>query len=123
MEAKKSKSLPTSSGEPSLITVRNTMKLLSGKWKMQIVSFLLKNGKTRFTELQRGVPGISPKILSKELQELQQSQIVSRTIMHPKLISVEYELTAQGKKLKSVINVITRWGTVHIEYLLHHRIL
>jgi DNA-binding HxlR family transcriptional regulator len=94
----------------SLTLVKETMQLLSGKWKMQIVTFLLRNGKTRYMGLQRGVYGISSRVLSKELQELEQSEIISRTVMDPKLTSVEYELTAHGKTLESVLLSITSWG-------------
>jgi DNA-binding HxlR family transcriptional regulator len=99
----------------SLTLVKETMQLLSGKWKMQIVTFLLQNGKTRYMGLQRGVCGISSRVLSKELQELEQSEIISRTVMDPKLTSVEYELTEHGKTLESVLLSIASWGTAHLK--------
>lgn len=101
----------------SLPLIKDTMQLLAGKWKMQIVGFLLRNGKTHFMDLQRGVEGISAKMLSKELQELQQSEIVTRTVMDTKLISVEYELTKHGKTLESVVHSIASWGAVHRKQL------
>lgn len=89
------------------------MQLLSGKWKMQIITFLLRNGKTRYMGLRRGICGISSKVLSKELQELEQSEIISRTVMDPKLASVEYELTGHGKNLESVMLSIVSWRAAH----------
>jgi DNA-binding HxlR family transcriptional regulator len=94
----------------SLTLVKETMQLLSGKWKMQIITFLLRNGKTRYMGLHRGVFGISARVLSKELQELEQGEIILCTVMDPKLTSVEYELTEQGKTLESVLISIARWG-------------
>lgn len=101
----------------SLTLVKETMQLLSGKWKMQIVTFLLKNGITHFMDLQRGVEGISATMLSKELQELQQREIVARRMLNTKLISVEYELTKHGKTLESLILSITSWGAAHRKHL------
>jgi DNA-binding HxlR family transcriptional regulator len=103
----------------SLTLVKETMQLLSGKWKMQIVIFLLRNGKTRFMDLQRGMAGISSRVLSRELQDLEQREIVSRIVRDPKLTSVEYELTKQGKKLEGVILSIVSWGAVHLKRLFH----
>ncbi|MEI3801306.1 MULTISPECIES: winged helix-turn-helix transcriptional regulator [unclassified Chitinophaga] len=97
--------------------VKDVMPLLSGKWKMQIVSFLLRNGKTRFMDLRRGVAGISSKVLSDELQELEHCKIVSRKVVSPKLISVAYELTKHGKTLETVILTIASWGAAHRRYL------
>lgn len=96
----------------SLVFVKETMQLLSGKWKMQIVAFLLTNGKTRFMDLQRAVSGITARVLSNNLQELLQNQIVSREEIKPKLIAVEYELTEYGVALKDVINSISKWAAI-----------
>jgi DNA-binding HxlR family transcriptional regulator len=60
--------------------------------------------------LQRGVGGFSSRGLSLELQELEQIEIISCTVMDPKLTSVEYELTEHGKTLESVLISIARWG-------------
>lgn len=101
----------------SLIMVKETMQLLSGKWKMQIVTFLLNNGKTRFMDLMRGVEGISPRLLSRELQELQESKMVTRYVANTKLVTVEYELTEHGKTLKGLLLSVADWGTAHLKYL------
>ena len=101
----------------SLVHIKDTMRLLSGKWTMQIVCFLSRNGKTRFMDIQRGVAGISPKILSKELHELQQRDIVFRTVNDPSLISVNYELTTKGKKLLVVILSLIGWGNANHKHL------
>jgi len=100
-----------------LIAIKDTMILLSGKWKIQIIGWLLLYGKVRFMDLLRGVDGIAAKILSKELQELEQNQIVARTVMPTKPITVEYELTEHGKTLSGVIEAISTWGVTHRKYL------
>lgn len=90
--------------------IGEAMQILSGKWKLQIVGFLLGNGRSRFTGLQRGIDGISPRMLSRELQDLQQSDIVARIVTDATLIAVDYELTELGKTLKSVIESIEHWS-------------
>jgi DNA-binding HxlR family transcriptional regulator len=61
--------------------------------------------------------GISPRILSKELEGLLQNEIISRIVMNPKLVSVEYELTEHGETLESVISSISDWGAEHFKHL------
>lgn len=100
-----------------LIAIKDTMILLSGKWKIQIVGWLLLYGRVRFMDMLRGIEGIAAKMLSKELQELEQNEIVSRTVMHTKPITVEYELTEHGKTLSGVIDAISSWGIMHRKFL------
>lgn len=107
---------PVFSGPGPSAELGVTMQLLCGKWKLQIISFLLKNGKTRFNALQRSITGISPRVLSKELQDLQQHNLAKRTILEAKLTAVEYELTPHGKTLEGVIRTIHAWGVQHSEY-------
>lgn len=100
-----------------LIAIKDTMVLLSGKWKIQIVGWLLLNGRVRFMDMLRGIEGIAAKMLSKELQELEQNQIVVRTVMPTKPITVEYELTEHGQTLSAVIDAISSWGITHRKFL------
>jgi len=107
--------------EHALLAIRDTMELLSGKWKIQIVGILLKVGRMRFMDLRRVVGKISPKMLSKELQELEQNKILVRTVMDTRPITVEYELTAHGKTLEGVILSIESWGIGHRAHLFSGR--
>lgn len=100
--------------------VSQSVELLSGKWKMQIVVFLLRHGSTRFMDLQRGIEGISPKLLSKDLQELHFNNIVSRSESKLSSIAVEYELTPHGKTLNSLLIAIESWGIQHFAHLDHN---
>ncbi len=99
-----------------LIAIRDTMILLSGKWKIQIIGWLLY-GKVRFMDLLRGIDGIAAKMLSKELQELEQNELVVRTVMPTKPITVEYALTEHGQTLGGVIEAISGWGVTHRKFL------
>jgi DNA-binding HxlR family transcriptional regulator len=93
-----------------LIGIRDTQELLSGKWKTEIVGALYFRGRTRFMDLKRHLSGIAPKVLSKELKELEMNHLVSRTVLHTMPITVEYELTEQGKSLHTVIDAMAKWG-------------
>ncbi len=92
-----------------LIAIRDTMILLSGKWKIQIIGWLLY-GKVRFMDLLRGIDGIAAKMLSKELQELEQNELVVRTVMPTKPITVASG-RARNCRNDRRIALTTRFGT------------
>lgn len=96
-----------------LRSVQDTMELLSGKWKIYIISVLIFNEKQRFSELQRNLPGIGSKMLSKELQELELNQLVKREVLLTKPITVEYSITDYGRTLGPIIGEIGKWGAAH----------
>lgn len=95
-----------------LRAVKDTIDLLSGKWKITIISCLCF-GKKRFMELQREIEGIGAKMLSKELRELEMNELVTRTVYDTKPVTVEYELTDYGKTLQHVIGAMMTWGEQH----------
>lgn len=99
--------------------IHDTMGLLSGKWKVHILGTLLYKGKLRFMDLKREVKGIAPKMLSKELQDLELNQLVSRTVLQTKPITVEYEVTAHGKTLEPIIDEIANWGIQYRRLIQH----
>ncbi len=107
---------PQCSGQ--LRAIGDTMELLAGKWKIQIIGTLLLNGTMRFMELKRALNGIAPKKLSKDLQELETNKLITRTVMNTKPITVEYELTPHGKTLESLINEVIDWGFNHREHII-----
>ncbi len=95
-----------------LMPVKDSLDVLSGKWKLQILVLLMHNRK-RFKQIQRETPGITAKMLSKELRDMEMNQLVSRTVYDTKPVSVEYEITPYGKTLKKVIHELSDWGTRH----------
>ena len=96
-----------------LLGMRDAMEILSGKWKIQIIAVLLFKGKLRFMDLLRVVDGIAAKMLSKELQDLETNQLVTRTVLQTKPITVEYEITPYGRTLEKAIHEIVGWGIDH----------
>ncbi len=97
------------------IAIRDAMELLSGKWKIHIISVLLYKGKLRFMDLTREIDGIAAKMLSKELQDLEINDLVKRTVCNTKPVTVEYEITEYGKSLGKVVDEIMNWGAAHRE--------
>ena len=96
-----------------LMGIKDTMELLSGKWKIQIIATLMQKGTLRFMDLLREVDGIAAKMLSKELQELEINELVKRTVCNTKPITVEYEITDHGLTLQNTIDEIANWGIAH----------
>ena len=96
-----------------LRAVHDSLDILGGKWKIAIIG-ALRFGNRRFKELQREVTGITAKMLSKELKELEMNELVNRTVFDSKPVAVEYELTPYGKSLEDVLDALMQWG-------LHHR--
>ncbi len=104
------------------IAIKDAMDILSGKWKIHIIGTLTyKNGAVRFMDLLRLIDGIGPKMLSKELHDLEVNLLVKRTVLNTKPITVEYELTTHGKTLKRTINEIRLWGGLHRKKIIENR--
>jgi len=78
---------------------------------------ILRGGKRRFRELSREAE-ISPRILSKELQELEMNGLVSRTVCDTKPVTVEYALTPYSETLSDVLNAMNKWGQQHRKRIL-----
>jgi DNA-binding HxlR family transcriptional regulator len=92
--------------------IQDTLYVVNGKWKLVILSILVNNGTRRFGELSRE-SGISPRILSKELNELEMNQLVSRQVCDTKPVTVEYTATPYAETLKEVLDAMIRWGENH----------
>lgn len=99
-----------------LLPVRDALEMLSGKWKIPII-IALTFGNRRFKELHRQI-GITPKMLSKELKELEMHQLVKRTVYDSTPVMVEYELTPYAESLHPVIEALKDWGAQHRERLM-----
>lgn len=95
-----------------MLALNDTLNVLSGKWKLHIMGALL-DGKKRFTEIENSIPKINPRMLSKELKELEVNGIVSRTVHNTIPVAVEYELTKSGYSIGDVLEVMVEWGLQH----------
>lgn len=86
-----------------------TMELVGGKWKT-IVLWYLRKDKKRFSELRKLIPGITEKMLSLQLRQLEKDGFVSRKVFPEVPPRVEYTLTAHGKTLLPLLEEIAKWG-------------
>ena len=86
-----------------------TMELVGGKWKT-IVLWYLRRDRKRFSELRRLIPGITEKMLSLQLRQLEKDGLVSRTVHAELPPRVEYALTPHGKTLLPLLEEIAKWG-------------
>lgn len=92
--------------------VRDVLDIINGKWKLPIL-IALSFGNKRFKELERDVEGITPRMLSKELRDLELNQLILRTVYDTIPATVEYSLTDYGKSLDDVIVALREWGKKH----------
>jgi len=95
-----------------VLAVNDTMAVLTGKWKLPIIG-MLTFGSRRFMEMAREIPKITPRMLSKELKDLELNGIVTRTVHDTMPVTVEYELTPSGRSFKAVLDSMVEWGVGH----------
>jgi DNA-binding HxlR family transcriptional regulator len=93
--------------------VRATSAVFAGKWKVEIVWYLAF-GTKRFAELRDLLPGISEKILSSQLKNLEKDGVVQRTVTATKPPWVDYSLTEAGHELIYVMDRMCGWGTKYL---------
>lgn len=98
-----------------LLSFRDALDIVGGKWKSVILLGLGYMGTMRFGELQRVNKGITAKMLSKELKDLEANGLVKRTVLDTMLVTVMYEITPYGRTLEAVLNELRAWGVKHRE--------
>ena len=95
-----------------ILAVNETLNVINGKWKMPIMASLFF-GKKRYGELEKEIPKINSRMLSKQLRDLESNGIVTRTVYDTIPVSVEYELTKTGRSFEKVVNAMLEWGLEH----------
>lgn len=96
------------------IGVEATMEAIGGKWK-PIILCNLRHGELRTSELKRQIPGISQKMLTQQLRELEAADIVDRHVYNQVPPKVEYSLSEYGMTLSAVLDNLCTWGEQHIK--------
>ncbi|QED46409.1 winged helix-turn-helix transcriptional regulator [Cytobacillus dafuensis] len=99
--------------KPELCRVDDALSILVGKWKPIILLHLLQKGTLRFSELKRSLPGITQKMLTNQLRELEEEDIISRKVYPQVPPKVEYSITEYGKTLEPILEAMHEWGTKH----------
>jgi DNA-binding HxlR family transcriptional regulator len=101
----------------ALAAVRDSLYVIGGKWKLPIIIALME-GPRRFRELQRSLEGITPKVLSKELKDLELNAFITRTVYDTTPVTVEYQLTEYSQTLKPVLTELREWGQKHRDHIM-----
>ena len=96
-----------------LRSTADTLELLSGKWKLLILSLLRSESPMRFSTIERALETITPRMLSKELKELEQNELIERRVYPTMPVTVEYALTEYGRSLEPVMIALSKWGKNH----------
>jgi DNA-binding HxlR family transcriptional regulator len=92
--------------------VKLTADIIGGKWK-PLILFYLEGGTRRFGELQKLISGMTKKMLTQHLRELERDGIIHREVYAVVPPKVEYSLTKHGESLKPILKLMSAWGTKH----------
>lgn len=95
-----------------IVPVRDALEILNGKWKLPII-LSLTFGTKRFKQISKDINGITDKMLSKELKDLEMNQLIKRTVHDTFPPTVEYSITEHGKSLEKLITELRTWGMEH----------
>ena len=99
-------------GEAAKAEFERAMGMLTGKWKGEII-WLLSQGKHRFGELRRAIPGVTQHMLTTQLRDLEADGLVKRTVYAEVPPRVEYEITPSAQALRPVFDELLRWSQEH----------
>lgn len=92
--------------------VRDALDVINGKWKLPII-ISVGVGNERFTDIQESIPGITPKVLAKELKELELHKLVKRMVIDGYPVKISYKLEAYADTLTPIIYSLKDWGVNH----------
>lgn len=95
--------------------VEVTLDVIGGKWKPVILHYLIDGSTKRFGELKRLMPGITQRMLTNQLRELERAGIVHRVVYREVPPRVEYSITESGKSLGGILELMRAWGVAHLK--------
>lgn len=98
----------------SLKNVIDALSVINGKWKLALILSLMQSPK-RFNEIQHEIPGISSRILAKELKDLELNDFITRKVYPTTPVSIIYEATGYCRTLKNLLGELSAWGGLHRE--------
>jgi DNA-binding HxlR family transcriptional regulator len=107
------KNLEKSQNTKEFDALLDTIYVIGGKWKMPIIFAVCTGGHQRFSEIERGVPGITSRMLARELKEMELNKLITRTVYAETPVRIEYEITEYCKTLVPVIQTLIDWGMLH----------
>ena len=92
--------------------VKLTTDVIGGKWK-PLILFYLESGTKRFGELRKLIPGMTKKMLTQHLRDLERDEVIHRKVYAVVPPKVEYSLTKHGESLKPILKLMSAWGAKH----------
>lgn len=106
--------------QASISAVKDSLYVLNGKWKIPVI-IALSEGPKRFKELERSIDGITPRVLSKELRELELNEFIERKVYNEVPVRITYELAPYSDSLKEIIGSLVEWGQKHRKHIMKKR--
>src|SRR5271157_4561781 len=103
----------TKNGKTYHCSVEAALDVIGGKWK-PLILWALGDNVLRFGELQKGLPGVNTKMLTKQLRELEQDGVIKRTVYPEVPPHVEYRNTDFGKTLIPILEALCNWGADYL---------
>lgn len=95
--------------------VEATLALIDGKWKGVVLHHLLEDGALRFRDLRKRLPHATQRVLTRQLRELEEVRLISRTVFAEVPPRVDYAVTPLGRSLEPVIVALRGWGTAWLK--------
>jgi DNA-binding HxlR family transcriptional regulator len=96
--------------------LQDTIFVVGGKWKLPII-YSICNGNKRFRDIERSIPGITTRMLSRNLKELEDNKLITRKVFTDFPVLVEYEFTEYAKEYGALISQMIDWGKKHKKML------
>lgn len=97
--------------------VDTALEAIVGKWKHKILFHMINQEIIRFNELKRSIPGITQKMLTSQLRELEQHDLITRKVYAQVPPKVEYSLSEHGKSLIPLLTMMSEWGKEHVKHI------
>ncbi|TDO23840.1 winged helix-turn-helix transcriptional regulator [Pedobacter duraquae] len=100
--------------------LQDCIYVVGGKWRLPIINSIC-NGNKRFREIERSIPGITTRMLSRELKDLELNRLIKRTVFEGPPVLVEYNSTSYCKTFGNIILEMIKWGKGHREEIIKTR--
>ncbi len=97
---------------PNFQALQDTMYVIGGKWRLQIL-YSICSGNCRFREIERSIPGLTTRMLSKELKAMELNNLITRTVHATSPNKIIYEETEYCDSLAPVFEAMVEWGQKH----------
>ncbi|MDW9378667.1 helix-turn-helix domain-containing protein [Chryseobacterium sp. JV558] len=103
-----------------LRALQDTLYFIGGKWRIPVINSLC-NGNRRFREIERSIPGITTRMLSKELKDMELNKLLKRNVYPETPVLIEYEPTEYCRTFGNIIMEMINWGREHRRVIVEDR--